>query len=282
MNRLANEEIEIGISGLRKLIETVKSHYDFDLSIYASTSLKRRVAQIMDHNSLKDLEALIDKLATQKDFFQHFKQQLTVEGTEFFRDPAFWRYLRDEICPVLARNHMKIKIWIPGCSSAEEVLSTAICLKEAGIYDKCTITASDISSLAVEAARDKLYSNNKLEISENNYKRFQEDESADMSKYLIKQDKGFRFKEDLYRNVVFETHDHKNMSRSRSVNMIICRNYFIYFSSLFQEKLLEIFTDNLSLNGYLAIGNKETIDFCKDSGKYSLINENEKMYRKPG
>ncbi len=280
MNRGKNEEIEIGISGIRKLTEVVNNRYNFDLAIYASTSLKRRISKIINQKNLRHLDDLIQLLDTQPAFFPEFQLQLSVDGTEFFRDPAFWRSFRDDICKSLDRNHQKIRIWIPGCSSGEEVVSTAITLTEAGVYDKASIVATDLNSRIISESRKKIYQNSLLEISENNYKRFIEDESADFSKYIHKQTQGFTFADDLYKNISYEVYDEPEKSKLKQVNVILCRNYFIYLTAQFQEKLLTAFTDRLMSNGYFAIGNKENISFCKDASKYVLVNESEKIYRK--
>ncbi|TVQ11482.1 MAG: hypothetical protein EA361_12630 [Bacteroidetes bacterium] len=280
MNRANKEEIEIGISGIRKLTEVIRTQYDYDISVYASTYLKRRISGIIIHNDFKNLDGLIDALENQPGFFPQFQLQMRVDGTEFLRDPAFWRTFRDDLCKVLKNNHMKIKIWIPGCSTGEEVVSTAIALKEANAYDKSVIIASDINKEIIEGSRKKIYTNNILEISENNYKRFREDESADFSKYYSQHANGFAFSDDLYQNVnyeVFTGGDHKSI---KGINIIICRNVFIYYTAQHQERLMEDFTGKLTINGYLAIGNKENITFCKDFRKYIVINESEKVYRK--
>jgi len=280
MNNLKSEDIEIGISGIRMLNETIRRKYHFDMTIYAGTSLKRRLSKVINQNNLKNIESLIKLLEEDTSFFPKLIAQLTVEVTEFFRDPAFWRSLRKDICPVLDKNHQKIKIWIPGCSSGEEVMSAAISLTEAGIYDKCSIIATDLNQEIINDSASKYYPLNKLEISENNCKRFKEDESFDLKKYILMDDHQFRFIESLYRNIRYEVFNPIEETRIKGINMILCRNYFIYFNGQFQERLLEIFTKILSPNGYLAIGNKENISFCNDAAKYNLINESEKIYRK--
>lgn len=280
MNRTNHEEIEIGISGIRKLSEVFRQQYNFDLTIYAATSLKRRISAIIQNNELKNLDGLIHQLETNPPFFEKFQLQMNVEGTEFFRDPAFWRTFRDDICKVLKSNHLKIKIWIPGCSTGEEVVSTAIALMEAGTYDKSIIVASDLNSEIINLSRNKIYSNSILEISENNYRRFREDESADFSKYIKKQSSGFVFDESIYENITYDVFENMDNKKIKGLHVIICRNYFLYYTAQHQEKLLENFTDRLMLNGYFAIGNKENISFCKDVKKYNLINESEKIYRK--
>jgi chemotaxis protein methyltransferase CheR len=273
------EEMDIGISGTRKLIQSIKDVHGFDPGIYAPTFFKRRIARIIQQNSLKSLDELIDR-TTSPAWFDLFLKQLTVDGTEFFRDPGFWRYFRDEICPALARNHMKIKIWMPGCSTGEEVISTAITLTEAGIYDKCIIIATDLNNEIIENSRTRVYPHSKLEISENNYKRFQEDESSVLQKYIVLQSHGFTMLPELYRNISYEVFKESDKHKIRGINVILCRNYFIYFTAQYQEKLLDIYTESLSSNGYLAIGNKENISICKDAGKYLLVNEKENIYKK--
>jgi len=280
MNRANNEELDIGISGLRKLSEVVNQRYGFELSNYAGTFLKRRISRIIQQNDLKNLDGLLRILETDPSFFLQFQTQLTVEGTEFFRDPAFWRFMRDEICKSLKNNLLQIKVWLPGCSTGEELITTAIMLKEAGLYDKATILATDINKEIISQCRTKVYSNNILEISENNYKRFKEDESATFSKYYKQQTGGFFFSDDIYRNIVYDVLDYKEPGNIKSVNVIVCRNYFIYFNAQYQEKLLDVFTQKLTLNGFFAIGNKENISFCNSAKKFTAINESEKIFRK--
>jgi len=280
MTRANNEDIEIGISGIRKLTEVIKQHHNFDLGIYASTALKRRISRVIVKNNFKTLDDLIDILATNKSFFSKFQTQMLVEGTEFFRDPAFWRCFRDEICKTHKNNQIKLRVWLPFCSTGEEVITTAIALHEAGIYDKSVIIATDINNDIIELSKNRVYSNSILEISENNYKRFKEDEAETLSKYYRVETSGFSFEPFLYENIGYDVFNGSDTNNIKGVNMIICRNNFIYYSATYQEKLLEIFSDKLSMNGYFAIGNKENISFCKDARKYSAINEIEKVYKK--
>lgn len=280
MNHLLSDEIEIGISGVRKLTDTLKEHYNYDLSCYAVTSLKRRIVKSIFSNDLGNLDGLVNKLIADKSYFPVFLKDLTVEVTEFFRDPALWRYFRDEIAPALDRNHSRIRIWLPGCSSAEEVLTTAIVLKEAGIYDKTQILATDISPSIIADLHGKSYSNAKLEISQNNYVRFNESETTQFDKYILKDKNGFRFIPELYSNITFEVYDYSDNLKNKGINVVLCRNNFIYFTALYQERLLQMISASLIANGYLAIGNKESISFCKEASKFQLINENEKIYKK--
>jgi chemotaxis protein methyltransferase CheR len=280
MNRSINEDIEIGISGIRKLTETIKLKYNFDLGNYAATSLKRRISRVIQLNDMRTLDDLNDMLISNPSFFSKFQTQMIIQGTEFFRDPAFWRFFRDDICKILSGNVLKIKIWIPGCSTGEEVISAAITLMEAGLYNRSVIYASDINKEIITLSRNRVYDNQILEISENNYRRFKEDEAADFSKYFTRGAGGFTFSGNLYENIAYEVFDDDNPHSIKTVNMILYRNKFIYYTAQYEERLLDIFTEKLMLNGYLAIGNKENISFCQAFRKYVAVNETEKMYRK--
>lgn len=277
MNNALSKEIEIGISGIRNLVEAVKNTHGFDLGCFAITSFKRRVMKALHINEISSVEALTDMLVNDKQFFEKFLRDINVECTEFFRDPAFWRYFRNDILPALDRKHSQIKIWIPGCSSGEEVLTAAIAIQEAGLKDKTKIYATDISPEIIKELTNKVYSNNKFEISETNYQRFNE-EKTDFSRYTITERNGFRIRDDLYENIELDVYKYQNAQKIKGFNLIICRNVFIYYTLQYQEMLLGLFAENLSYNGYLAIGIMEDISWCKDFYKFKEIDKNDKVY----
>jgi len=273
------EELDIGISGMRRLIQSVKERHKVDLGVYATTFFMRRVAKIMLQNSVKNIDELILK-TDDPDYFGNFQRQLTVDGTELFRDPGFWRYFKNELCPAFAKSNSQIKIWVPGCNSGEEVVSAAITLLEGGIYDKCVITATDLNQKIINSCKLGIYTNSKLELSENNYKRFREDENANLQKYITSHPNGFIVNRALYKNVNFDVVGHSGKISTRGISLILCRNYFIYLASQHQDLMLERITESLNINGYLAIGNKENISFCNDASKYLLVNSKENVFKK--
>src|SRR5690606_11819429 len=119
------------------------------------------------------VESLLRNLSDQPSFINEFLDELTVNVTEMFRDPSFWRVMREELIPAILLNHKQFKIWHAGCSSGEEVLSMSILLKEMGILDDVTIIATDLDVNILDRARAACYPIKNMDLNEKNYIRFQ-------------------------------------------------------------------------------------------------------------
>src|SRR5882757_6448970 len=143
---------DIDIADLKRITELIQSKYGYDFRNYAMSSFKRRILRILELKNLS-IEALLKKLNEQPGFIEEFLDELTVNVTEMFRDPGFWRVMRDEIIPGILLNHKSFKIWHAGCSSGEEVFSMAILLKEMGIHQDVTIYATDLDVNILEKAK---------------------------------------------------------------------------------------------------------------------------------
>jgi chemotaxis protein methyltransferase CheR len=274
------ESAGIGILGLRKLNQVTKNLYGFDLRLYAATSLMRKIEAVIQRNHLKDIDSLIQLLESRSSFFPVFQSQLSISCSELFRDPAYWRCFRDDVLPILNKINHKIRIWVAGCSSGEEAVSLAIMLYEAGLYEKSSVLVTGINELAISEARKKTYRDKQLENSENNYKRFSNNENAAISRYLNRKDSGFVFKDELYSNLRYEVFNGSETNEIKGLHVVLCRNYFIYCTPEYQNELLGLFTGSLIPGGFLAIGNKEDISFCDDFSKYLVFNKKEKIFQK--
>lgn len=271
------EELDISISDIRKLTDSIAKSYSYNLGNLALTSLKHRISRYLQINSIENIDILINKIQKDKSNYQKFIKDIDVDVTELFRDPSLWRYLRDTTLPNLAKNFNSINIWIPNCSSGDEVFSIAILLKEAGYYDRCKIFATALNDEIIQKAKRGIYSISKLELSDSNYKRYCD---GNFDKYY-KLDKAlFKIDQSLLSNVTFDIFDFSLEKFQKTVHIILCRNYMIYVNSHYQEQLVSTFHKSLISNGYLVIGHKENIAWCRDYKKFSVQNENEKVYKK--
>lgn len=254
---------------LQYFVTALKNSSKYDFSEYSDKSLKRRLQKVLSDFNL-DLAGLIISIKTNAEFTERIVKEITVNTTELFRDPQIWHMLRSRILPRF-KNNKSINIWHAGCSSGQEVYSMMILLNEMGLLEKAKIFASDLNTDVLEAARkgeykyrfnigyldnfDKVVKQNPLNYEEFNdvpYETyFDIDKSRDtitMKKYLT--EKPIFRKHDLVRdgNLFFAKFD-----------LILCRNVIIYFNYTLQNKVFDLFHENLYSKGVLVLGMHETI-----------------------
>ena len=268
---------EIDIKDLKKITELIKQKHNYDFTNYAMSSFKRRVLRIMELYNLT-IDNLIKKLQDQPKFFEEFLSEVTVNVTEMFRDPSFWRVLRDDIIPAILLNHKTFRIWHAGCSSGEEVFSMAIVLKEMGILDSASIIATDLDTQILERARMGNYPAKNMELNNKNYIRYQGTGSLD-DYYKIENGKAVLDKS-LVQNVSFRKHDLVTGDIFNKFDLILCRNVMIYFNQNLQNAVLKKFHESLFKYGYLIIGSKESLIWCDIANKFIVVNNEEKVYKK--
>ena len=271
--------IELGIVDIREIIRAIKSIYDYDFTNYALTSFKQRLERVMMHNNLDSAERLIIKLREEPTFFNTFLFEIAVPSTEIFRDPSLWRWLREEYFPsALEKNIGKFKVWLPACVSGGELYSLTILLSEIDLLDKVHIVATCISDTCIEKIREGCYDPKKIEVSEENYNRF--NGYKDLSTYF-KADRDCVFRDtSLIEKVEFKKLNINFDNSPPNNKLILFRNSLIYYNPTLQEKVLQILHDSLSVSGHLVLGIREKITGVNTSRDFEVINEAESVYRK--
>lgn len=269
---------DIDIADLKRISELIYQKYNYDFRNYAMSSFKRRVLRIMELKKLS-VEALLKRLNDTPQFINEFLDELTVNVTEMFRDPSFWRIMREEIIPAILLNHTQFKIWHAGCSSGEEVLTMCIMLKEMGILHDVTVIATDLDSNILERAKTGTYQLKSMELNEKNYIRFQG--TAPSLKEYYREENGYAvFNKELLNNVSFRKHDLVLGEIFNKFDLILCRNVMIYFNQALQNDVLKKFHESLFKYGYLAIGSKESLIWCDYANRFIVVNNEEKIYKK--
>ncbi|WP_155208717.1 CheR family methyltransferase [Fulvivirga aurantia] len=268
--------MEIDISDLKRITELVKTNHSYDFTNYAMSSFKRRIVRILEMHNLT-IDALIKKLYD-KNFLEEFLTEITVNVTEMFRDPPFWRVLRDDIIPAILLNHQKIRIWHAGCSSGEEVFSMAIMLKEMGILDSVSLIATDLDTEILNRAKSGVYNLKSMELNEKNYIRYQG--TGTLKDYYKEVNGTAVLDPGLVENVSYRKHDLVLGDVFNKFDLILCRNVMIYFNQTLQNEVLKKFHESLFKYGYLAIGSKESLIWCDIANKFIVVNNEEKVYKK--
>ena len=269
---------DIDIADLKRISELIYQKYNYDFRNYAMSSFKRRVLRILELKKLS-VEALIKKLNESPVFINEFLDELTVNVTEMFRDPSFWRIMREEIIPAIMLNHRQFKIWHAGCSSGEEVVSMCIMLKEMGLLHDVQIIATDLDVNILDKAKQITYPAKNMELNEKNYIRFQGTASS-LKEYYKEENGNVVFDKNLLTNVQFRKHDLVLGEVFNKFDLVLCRNVMIYFNQTLQNEVLKKFHESLFKYGYLAIGSKESLIWCDYANRFIVVNNEEKLYKK--
>jgi chemotaxis protein methyltransferase CheR len=194
-----------------------------------------------------------------------------------FRDPELFKALRERVIPYL-KTFPHVRIWHAGCSTGEEVYSTAIILKEEGLYDRSTIYATDFNDGALDTARKGIY---KLESGKEFSKNYQKSGGRkSLSSYYHANYDAMIFDKELRKNVTFSNHNLVLDGSFGEMHLIICRNVLIYFDKTLQNRILNLFDESLCDNGFFVLGSKETINFSDIEKHFSVIDKKWKIYQK--
>ena len=269
---IKEEEIDI-------LLGDLVAVYGYDFTDYAKASLVRRINRLFSIDKFKTFPAFRDRLRTDVRYMGRFVEQITVNVTEMFRDPSFYKVISKDILPVLS-TYPFIRIWHAGCSTGEEVYSMAILLKEANLLHKSLLYATDINANVLEKAAKGIFPLGTMKQYSESY--IQSGGQKNLSDYYTARYDYAKFDESLAKNMIFSTH---NLVSDRSFNefqLIICRNVLIYFDKQLQDKVLTLFDDSLESLCYLALGIKENLKFSPIAKRYHLTAPKEKVWRKIG
>jgi chemotaxis protein methyltransferase CheR len=262
---------------LKELLESIRFVYGYDFTEYAEASVKRRVDHFMKKNRIDSIRVLGKALLKEDAFFEQFVQEITINVTEMFRDPAFYKSLRENIVVRLA-TYPFIKVWIAGSSTGEEIYSIAILLKEEGLLERSVIYATDINQKALQTAKEGVYSMVDMKNYTTNYIKAGGQNS--FSDYYTAKYDAVLLDRSLKQNIVFSVH---NLAVDKSFNefqLILCRNVLIYFNQQLQNKVINLFYESLCPFGFLALGNKESLLFTDRRKMFDEVDKKEKIYIK--
>lgn len=269
------EEDYISYDQLSELIDFIKNIHGFDFSDYSAASLKRRVTRIMQLQklSLFDLRTL---LTNDHDYFESFLIEVTVNVTEMFRDPAFYRSVKENIIPYL-RSYQRIKVWNAGCSTGEELYSYAIMFAEEELYDRSFFYGTDINNDVLDFAKDGIYDLQKMKLYSENYQKT--GTMHTLSDFYTARYEAASINRSLKKNLLFSAHNLASDGVFNEFQVISCRNVLIYFNTDLQKRVIELFYNSLANFGFLCLGAKETLR-STETGRFKVIDKKNNIYQK--
>ena len=250
--------------------------YGYDFTGYSRASFKRRILRLYALDRMVSFAEFRYLIRSDPGYFKRFMEQVTINVTEMFRDPEFYKCLRQEILPNLGTFPF-IRIWVAGCSTGEEAYSVAILLKELKLLRKSLLYATDINSLVLEKGAKAMIPMNKMKQYSENY--IESGGREDFSTYYTANYSLAKLNDELREKIVFSTHNLVSDTSFNEFQLILCRNVLIYFDRELQSKVFTLFDRSLDTFGYLALGTKETMFEKAINEKYKKVGT-QKIWRK--
>lgn len=271
------EQDELFELEVEALIKEIHTQYGYDFSGYARASVYRRIKRFLSQKHLQSIDDLRKHLFTDSFFFENFLQEITVNVTEMFRDPTFYKSLRENVLPILS-TYPFIKVWDAGCSTGEELFSLAILLEEEGLLGRTKIYATDINQKVLRQAKEGIFSATQVAAYTSAY--YAAGGKRDFVTYYTSNYGSVKFDSSLVRNVVFYPHNLATDSSFNEFHLIVCRNVLIYFNRALQDRVFNLFDESLVDLGYLALGKKETLVMSGINDRYDFVDKSNRIYRK--
>ena len=266
------EAIEIDL-----LLQALYLRYGYDYRDYMKNSIRRRIWHRVNSERLPSITALTEKVLHDQSCLNRLIADFSINVTEMFRDPPFFKSFRDKVVPLL-RTYPSLRIWHAGCSSGEEVYSMAILLHEEGLYERTKMYATDINARMLKKAKSGTMSLEYMRKYTNQY--IVSGGKAAFSDYYSVEAGRVKLHPFLTKNIVFAKHNLATDTSFNAFNVILCRNVLIYFNRTLQERVHDLFYDSLSMFGILGLGDKESIAQSRNMDCFEAFADNQKIYRK--
>jgi two-component system CheB/CheR fusion protein len=262
---------------LQKIFVLIRNQTGHDFSLYKINTLCRRIERRMGVLQIDKVSMYVSYLQQNPQEVDLLFNELLIGVTNFFREPETFEYLKENVIPNLLKSRLKervLRVWIPGCSTGEEVYSIAIIFREClerimqvNSFKVC-IFATDINSQAIEIARQGTYPVNiAADVSQER-----------LSQFFTRIDGSYQIKKAIREMVVFAPQNIIMDPPFIKLDMLCCRNLLIYFSTELQKKLLPIFHYSLNPGGILFLGSSETIG--EHAGLFSIVDNRLKIFER--
>jgi two-component system CheB/CheR fusion protein len=268
-------DLPFGEPQLHDVFDLLRPVAGVDFRHYKTPTIKRRLLRRMSLHRLDDPAEYIKLLRADASEVHSLYQDLLIHVTRFFREPESFEAMASEVFPALVEGRspdQPMRLWVSGCATGEEAYSLAIALTEYLQRDhsdmRVQIFATDVSETAIEQARTGIYP---LSI--------EADVTADrLRRFFTRHDGGYRVSKMIRDLCVFARQDLTRDPPFSRLDLILCRNVLIYMDALLQKKLLSVFHYALNPNGYLMLGQAETVG--GQATLFELVDKKFRIHRK--
>jgi len=263
-------DLNENLDTLTKIILILRNYGGIDFSFYKDTTILRRLERRLSINRYQNLEEYLEFLKDSDKEKETLQRELLIGVTRFFRDVEAFDSLRTKVFPSW-KGKSSIRIWSAGCSTGEEVYSLAILLNEFFENENHSVDikifATDVDRNSIEYAGKGFYPDSVVA----------DLEPMLLTKYFIRKENGYQINDQIRKMIVFATHNLLKDSPFSRIDLIVCRNLFIYIRPEIQTKLLSMFYYSLNTDGYLFLGNSETLGEMSEA--FEFVDTKWKIYR---
>lgn len=241
-----------------KFKEKVFKLTKIDLSCYKERQMKRRIDSLISKRKIKSYDEYINAISKDKEMLEEFVAYLTINVSEFYRNPEQWKMLENEMFPYLFEKFgQNVKIWSAACSTGDEPYTLVMLLAKFIPINRIKIIATDIDKQVLEKAQAGIYDEKSLKGLPKEY----------ITKYFTKVGtSSYQISDEVKKRVEFKQHNLLKDAYPSGCNMIVCRNVMIYFTEEAKSVIYKKFNDALKKDGILFVGSTEQIISPGDSG----------------
>jgi chemotaxis protein methyltransferase CheR len=264
---------------LELLLEGIARRYGSDLRGYARSALKHRVMGALEAEGVASVSALQQVVLRDAPAMARLLATITTNAHGLFRDPDFYLTLRRRVVPLL-RTYPFVRVWVAGCSTGEEVYSTAIVLAEEGLAARVRLYATETSETVLARAKAGVY--DPAALPEWSARYLEAGGRRVLADYVSLGPGGLSFASSLRDNVVFGQHDLAVDRSFNEFNLILCRNVMIHFGLELRRRVHALLHESLCRLGLLALGARETLRESGYQDRYEALDDETRLYRRLG
>lgn len=237
------------MEGYEKFKDDIFKKTGINLTLYKEKQMKRRLESLAKRNNYDDFNSYFKEIDKNIEMFNEFINYLTINVSEFYRNPEQWKILEEEVIPFLLKKNKPIKIWSAACSTGEEPYSLTMLLSKFIPLKEIEIIATDIDDEAISKAKRGVYVEKSLK---NLPKDFVE-------KYFTKENVIYKISDEIKNRVSFKKHNLLKDKYIENCDLIVCRNVLIYFTEEAKAEIYLRFSQSLKSHGFLFVGSTEQI-----------------------
>lgn len=228
-----------------------------DLNAYKERQMKRRIDTLIVKHSIAGYDKYVQALKNDKALFEEFVNYITINVSEFYRNPEQWKIMDEQVIPeLISRFGKNLKIWSAACSTGDEPYSLVMALSKHIPLGQIHIIATDLDKQVIAKAKLGLYSDKSVVSVPADLKK----------KYFTQVGPSYKISDEIKARVEFKEHNLLKDTYPSDCHMIVCRNVLIYFTEEAKDEVFAKFQKNLKPGGVLFIGSTEQIIGYKELG----------------